>query len=84
MFLQYVLESETAALKALQLCDRLGLSATATHLCRRLGMAAAQAGLVAVALKWMCRAHDQKACADLAAPLISKIQQQLRDRVRAD
>lgn len=69
------------ALKALALAQRHGLTAAAAGLCCRLGTAAAQEGRLGAALQWMMRAHDPAACAELVAPLLAQVQQQLLEQV---
>ena len=70
------------ALKALELAQRHGLTATAAGLCRRLGRTAAQEGRFGAALQWMMRAHDPAACAELVAPLLVQVQRLLLEQVR--
>jgi hypothetical protein len=79
--LQFPLQDETAALKAVALAQRHGLTGSAAGLARRLGMAAAAGGRTAAALQWFMRAHDPARCAELVAPLLAKVQQQLLEQV---
>jgi hypothetical protein len=79
--LQFPLQDDTAALKAVALAQRHGLTGAAAGLARRLGMAAAAGGRSAAALQWFMRAHDPARCAELVAPLLGKVQQQLLEQV---
>ena len=74
---------QQAALKALALARRHDLTAAAYSLCKRLAAAASQAGQLAAALQWALQAHDAQLAAELVAPLIAKVQQQLLARVSA-
>lgn len=82
--LQFPLQDEVTALKAFALAQRHGLTGAAAGLARRLGMAAAAGGRSAAALQWFMRAHDPARCAELVAPLLAKVQQQLLDQVGAE
>lgn len=79
--LQFPLEDERMALKALALAQKHGLAASAAGLARRLGRIAGQTGRLAAALQWMMRAHDPAACAELVLPLLDKLQQLLLQQV---
>ncbi len=74
------MQDERAALKAIALARRHSLSGAAAGLARRLGMAAAQDGRPAAALRWMLLAHDPARAAELAAPLLAKVQSALLQR----
>lgn len=76
----FPLQDEVTALKAFALAQRHGLTGAAAGLARRLGMAAAAGGRSAAALQWFMRAHDPARCAELVAPLLAKVQQQLLDQ----
>ncbi|KAF6253026.1 Nup85 nucleoporin-domain-containing protein [Scenedesmus sp. NREL 46B-D3] len=78
---RFPMQDDVSALKAVALAQRHGLTGAAAGLARRLGMAAAAGGRTAAALQWFMRAHDPARCAELVAPLLAKVQQQLLDQV---
>jgi phage tail tape-measure protein len=71
--MQLSVDDEAAALKALALCDRHGLSAAARALCGRLAARAAEAGLPGAALRWALRGGDGARGAALVAPVLAKL-----------
>jgi hypothetical protein len=79
--MQFSIDDEAAALKALALCDRHGLSAAARALCGRLAARAAEAGLPGAALRWALRGGDGARGAALVAPVVAKLREQLEERV---
>lgn len=81
VLVQFPMQDDVTALKALAIAQRHGLTGAAAGLARRLGMAAAARGHTAAALQWMMRAHDPTRCAELVAPLLARVQQQLLEQV---
>lgn len=78
--LQYLLDQQSAH-QALAVARRHDLTAAAHNLAERLAAAASQSGQTAAALQWALQAHDPQLCAELVAPIIAKIQQQLLEQV---
>lgn len=78
--LQYLLDQQSAH-QALAVARRHDLTAAAHNLAQRLAAAASQSGQTAAALQWALQAHDPQLCAELVAPIIAKIQQQLLEQV---
>jgi len=81
--MQYLVHNQQAALKALALARRHDLTAASYSLSKQLAAAALQSGQAAAALQWALQARDPQLCAELVAPLIAKVQQQLLAQVRA-
>lgn len=81
--MQYLVHNQQAALKALALARRHDLTAASYSLSKQLAAAALQSGQAAAALQWALQARDHQLCAELVAPLIAKVQQQLLAQVRA-
>jgi hypothetical protein len=81
LLLQYLRADRQAAGQALALARRHDLTAAAYSLAKRLAAAAWQSGQMAAALQWALQAHDPQLCAELVAPLIAKVQQQLLAQV---
>lgn len=80
-YLQFLAGDPRAAGKALALARRHDLTAAAYSLSKRLAAAAWQSGQMAAALRCALQAQDPQLCAELVAPLIAKIQQQLLSQV---
>lgn len=77
-----MLADQQTALKALALARRHDLTAAAYNLCKRLAASAVQSGgQLAAALQWALQAQDGQLCAELVAPLVTNIQQQLMAQV---
>lgn len=75
----YLLDQQSAH-QAMAVARRHDLTAAAYNLAKRLAAAASQSGQAAAALQWALQAHDPQLCAELVAPIIAKIQQQLLEQ----
>lgn len=80
--LQHVLSDQQSGLKGLGLARKHSLTAASYNLARRLAAHARHTGQLASTLHWALQAHDAQLCAELVAPLIADIQQQLLAQVR--
>lgn len=82
LLLQYPLSDLQSAHKALALARRHDLTAAAYSLAKRLAAVSRQNGQLAAALQWGLQAQDPQLCAEMVAPLVAKVQQQLQSQVR--